>query len=220
MTVLCLTGWQQPADALSIIAPPDSIHASYATHDNVPSFLASLPKEVDLAIGWSLGGQLLVRAIAGKYVRAKKLLLLGAPFQFLASTEFTQGLPPELFGGVVQGYKQDPLPMLKQFCGLISTGDTNAASIARSLSSVIEVWKNGLFWLEELGRFSCGSLDFTDFPPTLLIQGDSDKVVYPAQAQLFLDALPGATLHTLKQCAHAPHMHDTAAIKQLVDAHV
>ena len=43
MSLLYLTGWQQPADALSILAP-DAQHFDYAAYDNVEDMFAALPK--------------------------------------------------------------------------------------------------------------------------------------------------------------------------------
>lgn len=220
MTTLCLTGWQQAADALTGIAPADAVHADYSHSKNVNAFLATLPPRVDTAIGWSLGGQLLVRAIAGGYVQAKQVILLGAPFQFLATPAYKEAMPEEMFTGVLSSYKADPAAMAAQFAGIISAGDVHAMRIARALSQRAEVWPEGVFWLEELGRFSCAPLDFSAFPSTVIVHGDEDKVIYPAQAGWFQDRLPQATLHRLKGCGHAPHLHDAAFIRRLVEGHV
>lgn len=214
MKILCLTGWQQPADALRCIAPPDALHARYGEESDVAGFLRSLPEKVDVAIGWSLGGQLLVRAIAGGYVTAHKLVLLGAPFQFLAGGDHAEGMPADKFPAIVENYRSDPQGMVRQFAGIISAGDIYAPRIARELGKSREVWRHGLFWLEELGRFSCAGLDFAGFPPTLLVHGEKDQVIYPGQARLFAARLPQATLHLLPGCAHAPHLHAPERLRE------
>lgn len=216
MTTLCVTGWQQPADALSCIAPADAMHADYSEHTSVAAFLETLPKEVDLAIGWSLGGQLLVRAIAGKHVKVKRLVLLGAPFQFIAGLKIPYGMPSDMMPGIIDNYRSDPQKMLGEFAGIIAAGDKNAASIMRTLRQNLSVWKAGMFWLKELGRYSCEELNFFNFPQTSIIHGDADKVIYPEQAELFAKKIPNAKTHLIPACGHAPHLHDAQAIRTLV----
>lgn len=51
--------------------------------------------------------------------------------------------------------------------------------------------------------------------PTLLIWGDSDKVIPPAEGPPYRDLIPGSKLEVLKACGHLPHvekMADTAAL--------
>lgn len=220
MTTLCLTGWQQRADALANITPEATLFADYSGFNDVASFFATLPQEVELAIGWSLGGQLLVRAIAGGYVKANRLILLGAPFQFMASAAFSEAMPAEAFKGVIEQYRTHPQAMVKQFAGIISTGDSFAPRIARTLGQYTDVWKQGIFWLEELARYSCAELNFSTLPPTLLVHGLKDKVIYPIQAEWFRQHLPHAELHLWPECGHAPHLHDEASLRQLVGRHV
>ena len=73
MRTLCLSGWGQPADALASIAP-DATHLGYTHHDNVADVLSAIAKEAaryDRIIGWSLGGQLAVRAVKFKKERGR-----------------------------------------------------------------------------------------------------------------------------------------------------
>jgi pimeloyl-ACP methyl ester carboxylesterase len=220
MTTLCLTGWQQPADALSVIAPDKTIHFNYAAYSDVNAAIKAMSPTPRLAIGWSLGGQVLARAVAGGHVRPQTLILLGASYQFLADTAFTHGMQKADFASVVNSYTQDPIEMLKGFHMFVGAGDKHSTRIARALNQPITVWKHGLFWLEELGRFSCNTLDFSSFPATIIIHGINDKVVSPAQAEMFAKHIPSSQLTLLEDCAHAPHLHDTAALKTLVDRYV
>lgn len=218
MSTLCLTGWQQPPNALAPFVPADAIHAPYADYTDTGAFFASLPHEADVAIGWSLGGQTLIRAIAGKHVRVKKLILLGASFQFMASESMPHGATQELWQGIRASYKASPGNMIKEFSGHIAAGDIHAARIIRTLNKTLSVWENGLFWLDELARFSCSSLDFSGFPPTLLVHGQNDRVISCEQARIFANAIPGAELMLLDDCAHAPQLHDEALLKGILSS--
>ncbi len=216
MNLLCLTGWQQPADALAPYIPEGAVHVPYAGFTDTESLFASLPLEADVAIGWSLGGQLLVRAIAGKRIRVKKLILIGAPFQFMASDGFAHGATQQLWQGIRASYKNNPDSMIKEFSGHVAAGDSYAARIIRTLNKTLSVWENGLFWLDELARFSCCGLDFSAFPPTLLLHGRNDRVIHHEQARFFVKAIRGAELISPDDCGHAPHMHDEGLLKGIL----
>lgn len=217
MKILCLTGWQQPPDALAPYIPVEAIHAPYADYTSTEAFFASLPREADIAIGWSLGGQTLVRAIAGKHIQVKKLILLGASYKFMASEEFPHGATQELWQGIRAGYKASPDSMIKEFSGHIAAGDIHATRIIRTLNKTLSLWENGLFWLDELARFSCSSLDFSGFPPTLLLHGRNDRVISHEQAHSFVNSIKDAQLLSLDDCGHAPHLHDEELLKGILN---
>lgn len=216
MKFLCLTGWQQPPDALAPFVPPDAIHAPYADFDTTDAFFASLPREADIGIGWSLGGQTLMRAVAGGHVRVKKLILLAPAYQFMASEQHPHGATAELWQGIRESYRAKPDSMIKEFSGHIAAGDVHAAHIIRTLNKTLSVWKNGLFWLDELARFSCSALDFSGFPPTLILHGSNDRVINAEQGRTFASAIPGAELHLIDQCGHAPQLHDEGLLKGIL----
>jgi pimeloyl-ACP methyl ester carboxylesterase len=219
MSILCLTGWQQPADALEAIAP-GAQHFDYASYTDVEAMLRDLPKTPDLAIGWSLGGQLLVRAIAGGHVKPKALMLLAAPFQFIADEGFPRSMPAATFQEFRTGYRASPEETLRQFHTLLALGDTKAKPITTALNATRQAWKHGLFWLDVLAAFSCEQVDFNAFPPTTVIHGLKDKVADPANAEAFSKRISHARLLPWDNCAHAPHMHDAEALREIVRAHV
>jgi len=219
MTVLCLTGWQQPADALTSIAP-DALHFDYASYTDVGAMFAALPRAPKLAIGWSLGGQLLARAAAEGYCRPQAVLLLGAPFQWLADEHFKEGFPQEMAGGVREDYRREPEAMLKRLNGLVALGDAHEKQITRTLNRGVRLWENGMYWLNELTQFSCRSLDFSAFPRAIIVHGMKDKVIYPVNAEAYAKALPQCELMLWPECAHAPHLHDSDVLRSLIAAHV
>jgi pimeloyl-ACP methyl ester carboxylesterase len=54
-----------------------------------------------------------------------------------------------------------------------------------------------------LHRISC---------PTLIIWGDSDKLIPPAYGPAFRDLIPGAKLEVLAKCGHLPHVERTGEL--------
>lgn len=206
MEILCLTGWQQEKDALKTLAP-SATHFDYSAYDNVERAFAALPKAPDIAIGWSLGGQLLVRAVAAKAMLPKKLILLGAPFQFIAGKHFAYGMQAAGFEDVKKRYASDPQTMLAQFQAFVAAGDEKQMELSKKLLKTKALWQHGLFWLEELGRASCYGLDFSHFPKTLIAHGENDQVIHPANAREFAKAIPGTELFLLPSRGHALHYH-------------
>jgi pimeloyl-[acyl-carrier protein] methyl ester esterase len=219
MTILCLSGWQQPANALSPLMP-DAVHFDYSAYDNMRKMLAALPRAPHLAVGWSLGGQLLVRAIAEGYTKPEHLVLLAAPFQWVADAEFTQGIPLGAVEEVRGNYINDPEAMLKNLHALIALGDVKEKQIIRSLNAMLRLWENGMYWLDKLTYASCRRFDFSAFPPTTIVHGLKDKVIHPVNAEAYAEALPQAELQLWPECAHAPHLHDINALSDIVSRHV
>jgi len=219
MSVLCMTGWQQKHDALSGIAP-DAVHCDYGAHDNVEAMFTALPRDVSLAVGWSLGGQLLVRAVAGGYIAPRALLLLGAPFQHVADAHFAHGLPAPMMKEFRRSYMRHPKEVITQFHLRTAQGDAHSERIAGILNEDIVIWQNGLLWLDELADVTCRTLDFSRFPKTFIVHGAEDKIIYPFNAQAFADSIPASEFLLWKACGHAPHLHDPVALSELIAAHV
>jgi pimeloyl-ACP methyl ester carboxylesterase len=221
MSVLTVSGWGQPHDSLAILIA-DARHVDYSglnsVHDAFTRIAADQP-ECDIAIGWSLGAQLLVRAIAANLLRPKRLLLIAPSYQFVASLDFLEGMEPAVFDKFQKGYQRHPGRTLDRFSALVASHDQNAPRVAQALSesrSQISETAWG-FWLDELKTFSCDILDFTSFPDTLLLHGSQDVVANVAQSQAFLRRLPQARLEVWEGCGHAPHLHDPERAARLLN---
>ncbi|HWM49624.1 MAG TPA: alpha/beta fold hydrolase [Xanthobacteraceae bacterium] len=52
--------------------------------------------------------------------------------------------------------------------------------------------------------------------PTLIVWGDSDKVIPPAYGPAYRDLIPGSRLEILKSCGHLPHIEKGAETVALV----
>lgn len=223
MRTLAVSGWGQPYDALSGIAP-DATHIDYTQLAEAERALEAIAKAApghDLAIGWSLGGQLLVRAIAAGMLRPKKLVLIAPSFRFVKKKNGI-GMPEDTFRMFRDNYAANPERTLKKAWDLIAYGDAHAAEVKKHLArhDMKKVLAgNWQAWLDDLERFSCEGLAFKDFPPTLLVHGDRDAVVYPEQARRFMEVLPQARLATFEGCGHAPHWHDAKRVKELCSMH-
>lgn len=222
MRILALSGWGQPHDALADIAP-DATHFDYADYTTIDDALAGIAQEAkghDAIIGWSLGGQLAVRAVAAGLMKPEKLILIAVPFQFVRNDNSRIGMPRDQFDKFRDNYAKNPQRTLKKAWDLIIMGDNNQEYVKNRLekydkTSVMD--KNWLGWLDMLDGFSCFELDFRNFPPGLLLHGKQDAVVNHMQAIEFSKAIPQAEMISFSGAGHALHWHDTEMVKHHIE---
>jgi pimeloyl-[acyl-carrier protein] methyl ester esterase len=218
MTVVCLTGWQQPADALAKAAP-DAVHFDYGAYDNLGDCYRALADigEVETAVGWSLGACLLLPAVAHGIIVPKRIVLLAAQYQYLRDESFPDGMPQALAQETREFYFTDPEKMVVHLSQLIARGDSEERTILRRyVPQRPKLWPNGMFWLQQLERFSCESLDLSCLPQTHILHGAQDVIAPPAHAQALHRAIPASELHLWERCGHAPHWHDADAVSRII----
>lgn len=221
MRILTLSGWGQPHDVLELIAP-DATHFDYSEYHEMENALAAIAAAADshdMVIGWSLGGQLAVRAIAKGLMKPKRLMLIGTPFQFVKTIDSPIGIPRDVHEQFRYNYITDPARTLDRAWELIAKDDKEHRRV-RSFTGVQSkekiLGKDWLRWLDMLDGFTCADLEFKHFPPTLLVHGERDAVVWAEQAPMFAKAIPKNALSVWKECGHAPHWHDTEKLKKMV----
>jgi pimeloyl-ACP methyl ester carboxylesterase len=201
------------------------VAVDYARHASMDAALAAIavhkPQRV---IGWSLGGQLAVRAWATGLIWPRQLVLIAPPFQFVATAQ-PPGMKPDLFAKFRANVARDPNRAMRKGWELIYKDDSRAETVkahmhAQNMASALA--RDWLYWLDALQDFTLADTDLTQAPPILLIQGGQDAVVHPDQADYFAAAMPHLRLVRFAHAGHAPHWHDAAAMQALVDgfAHV
>jgi pimeloyl-ACP methyl ester carboxylesterase len=206
---------------LSAIAP-DAHPVDYARHSSVQAALLDIAAQAaacDAIIGWSLGGQLTVRAIAAGMLKPRALVLIATPYQFVATAENPLGMKRDLYEKFRDNYQRNPERTLNKAWELILKEDANEAYVRTYLerqdkSEVLK--KDWLRWLDLLDGFSFDEAHLVDFPPTLLLHGNNDVVVEPVQSQRFLKTIPRSKLIGFKDCGHAPHWHDSTSVMQAI----
>lgn len=220
MSIVTLSGWGQPHDALSSVFE-DSTALDYAVAGSVEEALALIEREAAQAqavIGWSLGGQLLVRAIAEKRIAPKSLVLIAAPYRFVASPQDELGMGRDTYRKFRDNYARNPERTLAKAWELAVMGDGNeddVREIMRQYDMREQLGKPWLHWLDMLGEFSCEGLRMEHFPPTLLIHGGEDAVVDVEQSHRFAEELPQAMVVVAPEAGHAPHWH-SPSVEELV----
>ena len=222
--ILCLSGWGQPHDALAGLLP-EATHLEYAHHQSTENALAAISEAAqshDIIVGWSLGGQLAVRAIANRMAMPKALVLLGTPFQFAQSPRVALGMKREQFEKFRHNYERNPARTLDKAWELIIKDDSEAHNIRAHFERCDKaktLANDWLAWLHRLDGFSCADLPFDHFPPTLLVHGDADVVVSHRQSYEFAKIMPRARLEIWQGCGHASHWHDAQRLRGLIMEH-
>lgn len=222
MEVVALNGWAQKAESLREVLPEGSATVYYGDCASVETVFKRLQQanpEPDVLLGWSLGGQLSVRAVAAGIIKPKKLVLLGAPFQMVADKHFRGGSPKALVAASRFALAANAELMLREFqATMLAKGDSCAEAIKAVAPQYLAPMEGmqWLFWFDELARYSCRELDFSGFPPTHIIHGEEDAVIPFANAEAFCERIAGAQLHRLKKCGHAPHWHDANFVKAVI----
>lgn len=225
MSVLTLSGWGQPHDALSHVVP-GAEHLDYSAFSRLELLhrhIHDTRQGYEAIIGWSLGGQLAVQALSHGILRAKTLVLISAPFRFVRQPGTPHGMPRAVYNMFCANFRRDPKRTLRKAWDLVTHNDRHADRVKSCMPASRQepmLTRHWDYWLEHLGAFDCGSLELAHLPPTLIIHGESDAVVDVAQVNLFADRLPDARVVTWPGCGHAPHWHHPEALRRLIEGYV
>lgn len=221
MKTLCLTGWQQPYDALKDYAPEDALHLDYsacAHEDELYEKIAGHGADFDTLVGWSLGGQLLLKALDDGVLNAKRLVLLSTAWQIVQTQDFLDATPPEVIAETISNYKKDAVAVMESFQALLLMGDAQQKHLAREyLCDTPAIWPCGLQWLKFLQKFSCARLRWNNLPKSVtFIHGDADVIAPVGQMEYFRRSIRQAEIYIIEGCAHAPHWHDADVVREVI----
>lgn len=217
MKITTLTGWAQAPDYLSFdteeVLPLDYQH--YACYDDMVACLAPSYRTCDVVVGWSLGGLVACKLLHDGYMRAKRLVLLAAPFQYVASEEVLCGVKPDEFALFQQQVAGKDAAHLLRFQKLITHGDVRQKHINHLLMLHADLsYKD--YWLGFLQKHSC--IDMLSCLPeeVIIVYGTADVITRSEQVEYFTHHIPRAQIELWEGCAHAPHLHDLYGIQQLI----
>jgi pimeloyl-[acyl-carrier protein] methyl ester esterase len=220
--ILALNGWAQPHDGLQHVAPAGTQHVAYSDYASMETLWQQLAHtDAELLIGWSLGGQLAARAVMDGVVRPKALVLIAAPWQFVANDRYPQGMGASTYAMFVENYANQPARTARRFSALVAQGDSRAADIEAEQTVHLAVMEDNdrwLYWLKLLGEWEPSREAVQLLPPTLLIHGRGDGIVPFAQSALWQRYLPQAELLALPDAGHAPQLHAPAQVRAAIAA--
>ncbi len=218
--ILTLSGWAQPHDALNVLLP-DADHLEYGALSSDETLQHIKHHNPSVAVGWSLGGSLLLMAKAHGLINPDWLVILGSPLQFVADETFPLGMGQQTFAQFYENMSSDPQRTSLKFNHLIAYGDKHQERIVEQLNAQQHKpdWDDWVPWLDVLAQQHHSTMPLSGLGNLLLIYGEEDVIVSHEQGKLLSKHAPRAKLEILPDCAHAPHLHDAQAVRELIAHH-
>lgn len=176
-------------------------------------------------LGWSLGGQVALRAALDHPQQVRGLIMIASSPRFVVGEDWPHGVSPDLFRNFGEALRRDFRGTLEGFLALEALGSASAQEELRSLKSA--AFARG----EPAERALHEGLDLLDgfdvrgeLPrlqvPSLWISGRRDRLV-PAGAMPAAAALaPQGRSVVIGNAGHAPFLGATAQVAQLIEGFV
>ncbi|MHB1187302.1 pimeloyl-ACP methyl ester esterase BioH [Thiobacillus sp.] len=185
-----------------------------------------LPDKATL-LGWSLGGQVAMRAALDHPHKIARLVLLASTPKFVAAEDWARGMAPADLQEFGVALLADPQATLLRFLSLQTRGMTGQKALLQQLRQTLlaapvassEALASGLAILRdtdlrgELPRLA---------QPTLVLHGALDTLTPAAAGDWLAETLPHVQHIAFARAAHAPHLSHGAEVAAAIGrfAHV
>ena len=182
-------------------------------------YLRGLDLHACLLVGWSLGGMLLLEALSRLTDPPPNgLVLVGVAPVFTQRPDYPWGQPLGVVRAMRRGLMKNPLQVLAEFAEqCLAPGEAAFASQAREAFAVpaaAGTLAAGLDYLLQqdlrplLSRLPAGAV---------VIQGQADRIVDPAQGWFLQEHLSQARLNLLPAAGHLPFLTQAAAFNGILE---
>jgi len=187
--------------------------------DWLAAYLRGLDLQACLLVGWSLGGMLLLEALSQLTDPPPgRMVLVGVPPVFTQRPDYPWGQPLAVVRAMRRTLRNNPPQVLADFAGqCLAPGEAAFASRAREAFAdpvAAGTLAAGLDYLLQrdlrplLPRLPAGAV---------VIQGQADRIVDPAQGRILQEHLPGARLNLLPATGHLPFLTQAAAFNGILE---
>lgn len=180
-------------------------------------YLKSLPLIESVVVGWSLGGMLLLEALSEEPLEPAGLVLVATPASFCRGPDYASGQPRAVVRAMRRALLEDARRVLAEFA-------------VQCLAPGEKLFRGGIlgaFLFRGDGADLGAGLDYllnTDLRPrlsrvpagALILQGDEDAVVPPAQAEVLRQHLREARVVKFPGAGHAPFLTQAAAFNEVL----
>ncbi len=181
-------------------------------------FLEKMPLRECWLVGWSLGGMLLLEALSSLTGPPPGgLVLVGVAPVFTQRPDYPWGQPPAVVRAMRRALTENPQQVLAQFAEqCLAPGEAALVSQAReafAAPAAVGTLAAGLDYLLHrdlrplLPRLPAGAV---------VIQGQEDRIVPPAQGRFLKEQLSGAKLNLLPGAGHLPCLTQAAAFNGIL----
>jgi pimeloyl-ACP methyl ester carboxylesterase len=182
-------------------------------------YLEGLDLKECLLVGWSLGGMLLLEALSRLTdPPSGGLVLVGVAPVFTRRPDYPWGQSLAAVRAMRRALMKNPPQVRAEFAEqCLAPGEAAFASQAREAFAVpvaAGTLAAGLDYLQRqdlrhlLPRLPAGAV---------VIQGQADRIVDPAQGRLLQEQLPGARLHLLPAAGHLPFLTQAATFNGIIE---
>lgn len=188
--------------------------------------LAQQLPEHSTLLGWSLGGQVAMRAALDHPHTISRLILLASTPAFVATADWEAGMAPDDLEAFGTALISDQTATLLRFLSLQTRGMPEQKTVLQTLRQAFlsvppanaGALAGGLNMLRHTDlRAALSQLA----QPTLVVHGALDTLTPPAAGAWLAATLPNARHTVLSRAAHAPHVSHSvevaAAIRDFLD---
>jgi pimeloyl-[acyl-carrier protein] methyl ester esterase len=181
-------------------------------------YLSGLDLRECVLVGWSLGGMLLLETLAREGLPAPgALVLVGVAPVFCRQPDHPWGQPVAAVRAMRRALKSTPRQVINDFArACIAPGEESyrpEAAAGFDFEATPVHLAQGLDYLKDK--------DLRGLLPqvsgrVVIIQGEADRIVPPAQGQYLQRHLPGAQLRLLPDAGHLPFMTQAQAFNRIL----
>lgn len=169
-------------------------------------------------VGWSLGGMLLLEALARLGdLRPAATVLVAAPPVFCRRPDHPWGQPVAAVRAMRQGLKSEPRRVINDFArACLAPGEESyrpEAAAGFDFAAAPAYLAQGLDYLKDK---DLRSLLPHILGPVVIIQGEEDKIVPPAQGRYLQEHMPESRLHLLRGAGHLPFLTQAQAFNNIL----
>lgn len=178
--------------------------------------------DIDVVVGWSLGGQLATYLVDFFYKQTgqtKTLITLASNPSFVANTSWHTAMPADVFSQFKSSFLQNPQATLKRFYYLITFGSSQAKQDWLSVQNIAnpptnELLLDGLKMLEQLNLVD----NLKNYPGRQLhLFAEQDNVIHCKIMENFKDiATENMSYKLIKDATHAfPYLQVERTIEEI-----
>ena len=163
-------------------------------------------------VGWSMGAQIVLSAFDQLKERLSALILVSGTPRFTSSDGYSHGLDAREIVAMEAGLRRNPLKTLERFSNnMFAEGelgfDERSDLILELLRQVhFSEPKVALKSLKELGNADMREILDNIHIPTLIINGDKDRICLPGASDYMAERIAESVHMVFKGCGHAPFL--------------
>jgi pimeloyl-ACP methyl ester carboxylesterase len=182
-------------------------------------YLGGLDLQECLLVGWSLGGMLLLEALSRYQAPPpNRLVLVGVAPVFAQRPDYPWGQPLAVVRAMRRTLRHNPPQVLAEFAEqCLAPGEAAFAAQAREAFAVPAAAGTLAAGLDHLLHQDLRPLLPRLPAGAVVIQGQADRIVDPAQGRFLQEHLPGARLHLLPAAGHLPFLTQAAAFNGILE---